>query len=213
MDVHRTADGHIVVAHDPDGRRTALRDERISDLSLDQLMDWNVAAGFPKLTTARMSIPALETVLDRFPGLPVAVDLKPNDAALVPSFLELIRAYKSEDRVTVGSFHGHMIRRLRKLGYRGPTGLTRSEIALVRFLPKSICRILVQGEAAMIPTRSGAIRLDGASFIRRCRSLGLRVDYWVVNDPEEARKLADNGATGIVTDDPRQIVPVLAGLR
>ena len=54
----------------------------------------------------------------------------------------------------------------------------------------------------------GAIRLDGHRFIARCRSLGLRVDYWVVDDPKEARRLLDLGATGIMSDDPALIAPV-----
>jgi glycerophosphoryl diester phosphodiesterase len=61
----------------------------------------------------------------------------------------------------------------------------------------------------MIPRRGYGIRLDGKSFLRRCRRLGLRVDYWVVNDPEEARTLLAAGATGIITDDPRRIAPVI----
>jgi glycerophosphoryl diester phosphodiesterase len=61
----------------------------------------------------------------------------------------------------------------------------------------------------MIPTSHGPLQLDRRRFIRRCRSLGLRVDYWVVNDPGVARDLLARGATGIITDDPRTIVPVM----
>jgi len=55
------------------------------------------------------------------------------------------------------------------------------------------------------------IDLDGRRFIGRCRALGLRVDYWVVNDPDDARELLDRGATGIISDDPAQIAGVFAG--
>jgi glycerophosphoryl diester phosphodiesterase len=34
------------------------------------------------------------------------------------------------------------------------------------------------------------------------------VDYWVVDDPEEARRLLGLGATGIMSDDPARIAPV-----
>ena len=30
---------------------------------------------------------------------------------------------------------------------------------------------------------------------------GLAVDYWVINDPAQARRLLQRGADGIVTDD------------
>jgi glycerophosphoryl diester phosphodiesterase len=64
----------------------------------------------------------------------------------------------------------------------------------------------------MIPRSRGPIRLDSASFITRCRMLGLRVDYWVVNEPRAARELLARGATGIITDNPRAIAPVMAEL-
>jgi glycerophosphoryl diester phosphodiesterase len=44
--------------------------------------------------------------------------------------------------------------------------------------------------------------------MRRCRRLGLRVEFWTVNDPAEARLLLARGATGIMTDDPAVIAPV-----
>jgi glycerophosphoryl diester phosphodiesterase len=55
------------------------------------------------------------------------------------------------------------------------------------------------------------LRLDGRWFIHRCRAMGLRVDYWVVNDPDEARELLDRGATGIITDDPARLAGVFRG--
>jgi len=68
----------------------------------------------------------------------------------------------------------------------------------------------VAGNSAHIPVVHSGIRLDGRSFVARCRALGLRVDYWVVDDPEEARRLLDLGATGIMSDDPARIAPVFA---
>jgi glycerophosphoryl diester phosphodiesterase len=62
----------------------------------------------------------------------------------------------------------------------------------------------------MIPRRGMGVDLDGRHFIDRCRTLGLRVDYWVVNSPGDARELLDRGATGIITDDPARIAAVFA---
>jgi glycerophosphoryl diester phosphodiesterase len=54
----------------------------------------------------------------------------------------------------------------------------------------------------------GAIRFDRPAFLAKCHSLGLRVDYWVVDDPAEAKRLLDLGADGIMTNDPAAIRPV-----
>lgn len=41
--------------------------------------------------------------------------------------------------------------------------------------------------------------------------MGLRADFWVVNDPGDARELLERGATGIITDDPARIAGVFQG--
>jgi glycerophosphoryl diester phosphodiesterase len=155
-------------------------------------------------------MPLLDEVIDAFSTVPISLDIKPDDSGCARAVLDTIRCHRAELRVTVGSFHGHVIRRLRRLGYGGPTALTRGEVALVRCLPGSLCRPALRGQAAMIPRRHHWIRLDSETFIRRCRRLGLRVDYWVVNDPDAARSLISAGATGIVTDDPALMASVLA---
>jgi glycerophosphoryl diester phosphodiesterase len=81
-------------------------------------------------------------------------------------------------------------------------------VAALRLAPLSIARRLIRGQAAQVPLRSGAIRLDKRGFLDRCRRLGIRADYWVVNDPDEARTLLANGATGLMSDDPGALVPV-----
>lgn len=212
LDVHLTRDGHPVVAHDPDGVRMAGRTELIRDSSLEDVWRWNLANGSPLAQGRTMRMPVLSEVIRGFPKVPITVDIKPDDARAARSVLDTVRAGDAESRVTVGSFHGHLVRLLRRLGYRGPTALTRSEVSLARFLPSFLCRAVVRGQAAMIPVRSGSIRLDGGTFIQRCRRLGLRVDFWVVNDVSTARSLLSAGATGIVTDDPRRLSPLLSEL-
>jgi glycerophosphoryl diester phosphodiesterase len=199
LDIHRTADGHFVVAHDPDGARTAGCDERIAEVSLDDIRRW---------TACGESIPTLPEFLLAFPDIPVSIDLKPNDSTAVEPLLELLSTHDAESRVTVASFHDHLVWRVRRLGWRGRTALTRGEVAALRFAPMTVARRLVRGHAAQVPPRSGPIRLDRRSFLDRCRRLGIRADYWVVNDPEEARELLAAGATGLMSDDPARVVPV-----
>jgi glycerophosphoryl diester phosphodiesterase len=50
-------------------------------------------------------------------------------------------------------------------------------------------------------------------MVARCHRIGLRLDFWTINDPAEARRLLALGADGIMTDDPRAIAPVFAEVR
>jgi glycerophosphoryl diester phosphodiesterase len=40
----------------------------------------------------------------------------------------------------------------------------------------------------------------------KLRDAGLRVVVWTVNDPQEARRVADLGAFGLCTDDPQRLM-------
>jgi glycerophosphoryl diester phosphodiesterase len=210
LDLQRTADGHLVVAHDPDGLRMAGASGRIRDIALNEVKRWNVAAGFRDSGGSSHAIPTLDEVLESFPGVPISVDLKPDDPRAVPELLTLIARHAAAPLVTVGSFHGQLVKLARRLSYPGPTALTRWEVAALRLLPRAVARCLVHGHSLLIPRQGMGLRLDGRRFIGRCRALGLRVDYWVVNDPAEARELLDRGATGIISDDPARIAGVFA---
>jgi glycerophosphoryl diester phosphodiesterase len=208
LDIHRTADGHFVVAHDPDGQRLAGVAEHIRAVGLAEVKKWDLSA-----TDARSldhhAVPTLDEVLTLFPEVPMSIDHKPGDPGAVPELLELLARHGAEEWITMASFSGRVVGRIRRLGYRGRTALTRPEVALLRFLPAPLARRFVVGNAAQIPTHSGPIRLDGRRFLEKCRALGIRADYWVVNDPAEARRLLDLGATGVMTDDPALIAPVI----
>ncbi len=208
LDVHRTADGHFVVAHDPHGHRTARAAGHIRELSLREILSWNVAKGTNGSGLEPHAVPTLEEVLGAFPGVPMSIDLKPDDPSAVAPLLEVVARHGAEERVTLASFSTRVVRRMRGLGYPGRTTLSKLEVALVRFLPATVARRFVTGDAAHIPVQHGIVRLDRPPFIERCRALGLRVDYWVVDDPDEARRLLDLGATGIMSDDPGVIAPV-----
>ena len=212
LDVHPTADGHFVVAHDADGQRMAGVSERINESLLDQVRKWNVAAGAGS-DLGHHLIPTLSETLEAFPEVPMSIDLKPDDPGAAAPLIEIVTRHGAENRVTLASFSTRVVKEIRRLGYPGRTTLSKSEVALLRFLPAAIARRFVAGNAAHIPVFHSGIRLDSRAFINRCRSLELRVEYWVVDDPEEARRLLDLGATGIMSDDPALIAPVFAGRR
>jgi len=211
IDVHPTSDGHFVVAHDPDGERMAGVSEQIRTSTLDQVKKWNVAIGMGRQGLPHHTVPSLAETLDAFPDVPMSIDLKPDDPDAVTPLLEVVARHGDKDRVTLASFSTRVVRKIRRLGYPGRTTLSKSEVAVLRFLPGALAKRYIEGDAAHIPVVHNGIRLDGRRFIARCRALGLRVDYWVVDDPEEARRLLELGATGIMSDDPALIAPVFAG--
>ena len=107
------------------------------------------------------------------------------------------------DRVTLTSFQTGTAVAVRRRGYPGATALSQGEVITLLSLPAMLWRQLpFTGTAAQVPVASGRIRFDRAPFIAKCHSIGLRVDFWVVDDPAEAARLLALGADGIMTNDP-----------
>ena len=61
------------------------------------------------------------------------------------------------------------------------------------------------GNAAQVPRRAYGVNFASQRAIDRFHTVGLRVDFWTIDDPAEARRLLAMGADGIMTDDPRVI--------
>jgi glycerophosphoryl diester phosphodiesterase len=126
-------------------------------------------------------MPTLAETFEAFPDVPLSIDLKPDDPDAVAPLMEVVARYGAEERTTLASFSTRVVRTMRKLGYPGRTTLSKSEVAVLRFLPRPLAKLYVAGNAAHIPVEHHGIRLDGPHFINRCRKLDLRVDYWVVD--------------------------------
>lgn len=206
-DVHLTRDGEIVVFHDATATRTAGDPSLVAESTLDQVRAWNVGKYHAK-ATGRFVAPTFREALEAFPEAFFNVDLKPRSDALAERAVELVRALGAEQRVRLTSFHAANVRAARRLGY-ACTGLGLSEVLSLLALPRAVLeRLAPRGNAAQIPTNQGPVRLDGAAFVAKCQRLGVRVDYWTIDDPAEAARLFSVGADGVVTNDPRRIVPV-----
>jgi glycerophosphoryl diester phosphodiesterase len=210
-DVHCSADGHVVLAHDPHGRGTARVDRAICECPLAELQRWDIGCG-PEVTSsgACVRMPTLEAALHAFPACAFNVDIKVHTPAAVDAVLATVARCDAARRVLLTSFSTGVLRRVRARGYAGPTGVAQLEaITTVLFhlpAPRGAQRL-------QIPERFGPLPLDRRAVIARAHAAGLRIDYWVVNDPTRARALLTLGADGIVTDDPAAIVPVAVQLR
>ena len=213
-DVHLTVDGHVVISHDPTGMRMADRADEIRNHTLAEVRTWDVGCGFRDNTGRRpfmghgFQIPTLEEVLSEFSHIRFNVDAKQQTPNMVEPLLRLVHRLGAEHRVRIASFHAPTLQQVRAAGYGGSTGLAQREVTRLALLPFGILRRWpLGGNAAQVPRSVGPVRFDRKAFIHRCHGLGMRVDFWTIDDPTEARRLLALGADGIMTDDPAIIVP------
>ncbi len=209
-DCHLSRDGRVVLSHDASLERTAGIAKTIPELTLAELRALDVGARFvprrPGVHSAnvRYRMPTLEEALEACPDVLFNVDAKQTVPDMIPELLRAIRRMNAEERVRIASFSTRNLERVRGLGYTGETGLAPSEVARAMFLPKVALRwFRVPGHAAQVPRRAYGVSFTSQSAIDRLHTLGLRVDFWTINDPEEAKILFARGADGVMTDDPR----------
>jgi glycerophosphoryl diester phosphodiesterase len=211
-DAHMTRDGRIVLSHDSTGGRMAGVERPIANMTLSEVRRWDMSARFvPRRAGGfrpgqRFRMPTLDEALEAFPDVVFNVDAKQTVPDMIPALLRCIKHARAEDRVRIASFSTKNLVRARALGYPGETGLSPNEVARIMFVPRSALRWLrVAGRAAQVPRRAYGINFASQGAIDRFHAVGLRVDFWTIDDPEEAERLFALGADGVMTDDPRVV--------
>jgi glycerophosphoryl diester phosphodiesterase len=191
LDVHRTADGALVVHHDADSSGVGVLAER----------------SLVEIRAARPEIPVLEEALDSCDGMLVNIEVKnlPGDADYDPAdsaataVVALLAERGRRDHVLVSSFNLASVDRVRVLDESIPTGL----LTLVGLDPVDGVEVAhAHGHGAVHPdVRSLAGRAVDAT-VARAHELGLAVNVWTVNGEDEMRRLAAAGVDALITDVP-----------
>jgi glycerophosphoryl diester phosphodiesterase len=202
-DVHATADGVVVVHHDPDLDRTTDGSGPIAAQTWAQVK--NVKVG------GRAPLSRLEDVLEELPDARFNIDVKANWA--VEPFVRVLERTGAHDRVAAASFSDARLARLRKLAGPGLATAVGPRSALVMWgcgrFPLLPLRRLVLGAMAQVPVRQGALRVVDEAFVSVAGRCGIEVHTWTIDDPDEMRTLLDLGVHGIVTDRPDLLREVL----
>jgi len=212
IDVHMTRDGHVVISHDGSGARMAGVAREIAACALSEVQSWDISRGFaPARRAEPVHVPTLDEALEAFPQAAFNVDVKQREPDMLGPLLAVIARHAATERVLLTSFSSAVTRRIRALGYAGPTGLGRNEALVAVLAPSPVLRwVRSKGQRLQVPLRQGPLRADRGALIDKLHGLGIAVDYWVVNDPVEAARLLALGADGIVTDDPRAMAELFA---
>lgn len=191
LDVHRSADGVLVVHHDADARGLGVLAERTE----------------AEIRAARPEIPTLEEALEAGAGMLVNVEVKnlPGDADYDPGeriaagVVELLTRRGREDEVLVSSFNLESVDRVRRLDGTIPTGF----LTLVGMDPVDGVEVAhAHGHDAVHPDVRALAGGAAAATIGRAHELGMTVNAWTVNDEDEMRRLATLGVDAVITDAP-----------
>jgi glycerophosphoryl diester phosphodiesterase len=183
LDVHATADGVVVVHHDPwvDGNR--LTGRSINELLWLELSEVELGGGH--------RIPTLASVLEATPPeATVYVEIK--GMGIEERVALVIR--ESSARCAVHSFDHGAIVRMRELAPEIPRGILFEDAHV------DILKVLQLTDARDVWPRWDLIDAALIALVDRAKS---RVIAWTVNSTDDARRLGGLGVDGVCGDDVR----------
>ncbi len=191
LDVHRSADGVLLVHHDADAPELGVL----------------AAVPFSTVRARCPWLPTLPEVLDECAGLLVNIEIKnsPGDAdfdsteGVAEAVVALLAERANRDRVLVSSFHLPSIDRVRALSPEIETGF----LAVADPTPEEAIAVAVAGGHHAVHPFFGMLGdARAATVCAAAHEQGLVVNPWTVNDPDEIARLAAAGVDAVVTDVP-----------
>ena len=210
LDVRLSADGVVMVMHDPTVDRTTSGAGAVAELTSAALMALDAGyrftpdggRAFPYRGTG-VTVPRLRDVLEQFPETPLLIEIKaPEAAAALRAVLESAGA---TERCIVESFH-----HAAGAAFAGSTiAVGASQRDVVALLAHAILRrpaARVPFRFMSIPPRHGVLPVPIAGLVAATRGAGAPVHVWTVNDPAQARRLWAMGVTAVISDDPATIL-------
>ena len=219
LDVHATADGELVVIHDPTVDRTtdgagAVRESTLAELRrLDAGFRFTPddGASYPWRGKG-VGIPTLEEVYREFPETPVNIEIKGDRPGIEEKVWQTIEGAGAEERTLVVSDDSDTTRRFRR-ACGGKVATAASSAELFSFWLLSRLRL---GNPLGLPFRAvqgpetyRGLRVVTPEFVRAAREQGLWVDVWTVDEEADMRRLLGYGVDGIITDRPDVLTGIL----
>ncbi len=218
LDVHRTADGHVVVFHDPTLERTTDGRGAVAGLTLSELRNLDAGSRFSPdggrthpFRGRDVRVPTLREVLEEFPKLPVIIEIKQVDPPLEEDLRDVIAGSRAEERTLVFSLAQEPLDRYRALDPGQPTGFGPDDVAdfLGRNRDGRWDGYRPPGAAFAVPVAWRGIPIVSGPFVEAAHRFGREVYVWTVNEKAEMERLLDLGVDGLISDFPARLAEVV----
>jgi glycerophosphoryl diester phosphodiesterase len=236
LDVHATADGHLVVCHDGTVDRTTNGTGTIASMTLAELRALDNAYWFapgadvsPGLADDAyryrgrapddqdFTVATLTEVLDLmddYPAVALNLDIKATAPAVDPYEERLAQALLQRtgtDRIIVASFLDLATEAFSR--HAPDIATSAGTITTAGFW-----RAVHEGDepppmrhvALQVPARQGDLVVVDDAFVAAAHAMDVAVHVWTINDEAEMASLVDLGVDGVITDLPSTLLGVLA---
>ena len=218
-DVHLSRDNEVVVIHDPTLDRTSdatgpVDARTAAELArVDAAFHFSPGDGYP-YRGRKLGVPRLRDLLDRYREMPFVIEINGNSPRTAELTLAVVEAAGATSRVLIGGFSHDVLEAVRRIEPDVPTSasLVEARQALRRsrfgFKPRPARFRLFQ-----MPFRLQGRQMFRQSFVRAARRGGVPVQAWIVDDPDDMRRLIRWGVIGIISDRPDLAIRTIGELR
>ncbi len=214
LDVHLSADEEVIVLHDPDLDRTTDGKGPAGRLRLTELRELDAGYQFESVDGQhpfrgrKIRIPTFAEVLAHFSNVPLNVELKVDEPALVSAMKRLLDRHDAWTRVLLTAENESLMERIRNVMPDVLTGMCANEV--LEFLGNGgNSSYRARGYALQVPVTYAGIPIITPQFVDIAHAAHLEVHAWVINDEAEMQNLVGMGVDGIMTDYPHVAATVL----
>ncbi|MGB1402341.1 MAG: glycerophosphodiester phosphodiesterase [Porticoccaceae bacterium] len=208
LDIHLTADKHLVVRHDDIIDTTTNGAGVIAEMTLANIQQFDVGfheIDYPQLIgPGGIVVPTLESLFQQLPTSRFLIELKPEGREAADHLCSLITQYALAEQIVVGSFHSSVLRYFRTICPTVPTSLGQTEVISLLVLSLLGLGHLYEssGVSVQLPWRYGGVTYLSDRLVDILHHLNLKVEVWTVNDPVIMGRLIKMGVDGVITDRP-----------
>lgn len=214
LDVHLSADGVVVVHHDPTLDRTTdasgpVRSKTAAELArVDAGYRFSKNGQFP-FRGQGIGVPALAEVLRRYPGVPTIIEIKVYTAAMGMAVAAEIRRCNALDNVCIAGFGLASAKAARAAlpGVAASAASPEARFAVYRSMLRWPVR-RAPYQTYQVPERAEATRIVSPRFVRDAHRAGLKVQVWTVDEEADMRRLLEWGVDGLISNRPDLAVRV-----
>ncbi|XP_045848760.1 lysophospholipase D GDPD3 isoform X2 [Meles meles] len=210
LDCQLTRDGVVVVSHDENLSRQSGVNRDVSSLNFEELplykeeLEVYFSPGHFAHGTDRHMV-SLEDVFQRFPPLPMSVEIKSVNEELINKVAGLVRHFDRNEITIWASEKSSVMRKCRAANPEMPFAFTISRglwLMLVYYLGLlPFVHIPERFFICFLPTIINRLIMR-KSLIQHLEQRGVQVIFWCLNEESDFEAAYGLGATGVITDYP-----------
>jgi glycerophosphoryl diester phosphodiesterase len=206
--VHLSADGVVVVHHDPTLERTTNGRGALAARTADELARLDAGywferdGGYP-FRGQGIGVPRLGEVLTRYRGMPIIIEIKVYTAAMGEAVASEIRRTDAMDYVCVAGFGVPSARAARAALPSVAASAHRAEVRLALYRSWLGCPVRrAPYQTYQVPELAEGVRIVSPRFVRHAHAAQLKVQVWTVDEEADMRRLLEWGVDGLISNRP-----------